>query len=196
MSLLCDGILSGDILADCENPMVGGLEVNVLLVNHSDIDKTACTFSPTNKTVLTNFQLKSGKTGYLLEGVKQINSLSTELVPKETSQDKMKHMFSGMILNYSADNKAKLYDMIGGLFAVIVELKWKGVAGADAFQIGGFDSGMRLSAVTWSSKENDGNISFELSSVEGYEETKQTLSIFETSYALTSTAFGNKFLQA
>ena len=196
MSLLCDGILSGDILADCENPMVGGLEVNVLLVNHSDIDKTACTFSSTNKTVLTNFQLKAGKTAYLLEGIKQINSLASELVVKETSQDKMKHTFSGMILNYSAANKAKLYDMIGGLFAVIVELKWKGATGEDAFQIGGFESGMRLSVVNWSTKENDGNISFELSSVEGYEEPKPTLSILETSYALTATAFGNKFEQA
>ncbi len=195
MSLLCDGILSGDILVDCTNPMLSGLEVNVLLVNHGDIDKVASTFSVTNPTQLTNLQLKPTKTAFLLQGVKQINSLSMELVVKETSNDMFKHMFSGMIFSLSAENKAKMYDMVGGLFAVVVELKWKGVLSVDAFQIGGFDRGLRLTSLKWSSKENDANVTFELSSEEGGEEPRPILSILETSYALTATAFANKFVQ-
>jgi hypothetical protein len=47
---------------------------------------------------------------------------------------------------------------------------------------------------TWGSNDNDGNVSIELASKEGYEETTPIVSVFETSYALTSTAFANKFL--
>lgn len=195
MNVLCDGILSGDILVDCLNPMVSGLEVNVLLINHGDLDKVASTFLAANPTQMTNLQLKSGKTAFLLEGVKQINQLGFELVQKETSRDAFKHMFSGMIFSISAENKAKMYDMVGGLFAVVVELKWKGTLGVDAFQIGGFDRGLRLTALKWSSKENDANVTFELSSEEGGEEPRPILSILETSYALTATAFANKFVQ-
>ncbi len=195
--MACDGILTSDILFDCDNAMVGGMEVNVLLFNHKDIDKSTVTFSPTNKTVMTNFQLKSGKTGYLFQGVKQVNALKMELVKKEMGPDKFKHTFAGTILNFSAENKERLMEMSeGSKYAVMVELKWKGALAVDAFQLGGYDSGLELNVATWGSNENDGTIQIELSSTDGYEESKPVFTVLETSYALTSTAFGNKFLQA
>lgn len=194
--MACDGLLTGDILFDCDNPMVGGIEVDVILINHADIDKSACTFNVANPTQLTNLQLKSGKTGFLLQGIKQINELKSELVKKELGPDKEKHIFAGQIINFSADNKKQLQAMKGGRFAVVVELKWKGTSSADAFQIGGFDSGLELNVQTWGTKTNDGQVSIELSSAPGYEESKTILSILETSYALTATAFSNKWAQA
>lgn len=192
----CGNILTGAILNDCDNAMVAGIEVNVLMFNHSDIDKSTCTFSVTNKTVLTNFQLKPGKTGYLFEGVKQVNALKSELAKKEFGNDKHKHTFTGVILQFSAENKKRLMEFAeGGKIAVIVELKWKGAGSADAFQIGGFDSGLELQSYAWATNENDGTVSLELASSEGYEESRVPLSILETSYLLTATAFGNKFIQ-
>ena len=194
--MACDGLLTSDILFDCANSMVGGIEVNVLMVNHSSIDKSAVTFDATNKMIMTNFQLKSGKSGYLFQGVKQVNSLKFELVKKEMGPDKFKHTFAGTILNFSAENKERLMELSeGGKVAVIVELKWKGAAAADAFQLAGYDSGLELQVATWSTSENDGVISIELSSVDGYEETKPVFTLKETDYATTATAFGNKFIQ-
>lgn len=195
--MACDGLLTSDILFDCANSMVGGIEVNVLMVNHSDINKSAVTFDASNKMIMTNFQLKAGKTGYLFQGVKQVNSLKFELVKKEMGPDKFKHTFAGTILNFSAENKERLMELSeGGKVAVIVELKWKGTAAADAFQVAGYDSGLELQVATWSTNENDGVISIELASVDGYEETKPVFTLKETDYATTATAFGNKFLQA
>jgi hypothetical protein len=191
----CDGLLTSDILFDCDNAMTGGMEVNVLLFNHKDIDKTATTFDPTNRTKMTNFAMKATKKGFLLQGIKQVNALKFELVKKELGPDKYKHTFAGMILNLTAANKLRLLEMsTGGLYAVMVELKWKGSASADAFQLAGYDSGLELMVSTWGSNDNDGNVSIELASKEGYEETTPIVSVFETSYALTSTAFANKFL--
>lgn len=195
--MACDGLLTSDILFDCANAMVGGVEVNVLLFNHKDIDKSTVTFSATNKMVMTNFQLKSGKTGYLFQGVKQVNALKNELVKKELGPDKWKHTFSGIILNFSAENKERLMEMSeGGKYAVMVELKWKGASAIEAFQLGGYDSGLELNVATWATNENDGTVTIELSSSEGYEESKQVYTVLETDYTTTLTAFGNKFIQA
>lgn len=195
--MACDGILTSDILFDCDNAMVGGIEVNVLLFNHKDLNKSAVTFAPTNKMIMTNFQLKAGKTGFLFQGVKQVNSGSFELVKKEMGPDKFKHIFAGTILNFSAENKERLMEMSeGGKYAVMLELKWKGGAAADAFQLFGYDSGLELNVATFGTNVNDGVISIELSSSDGYEESKPALTVLETDYTTTLTAFGNKFLQA
>ena len=193
----CENILTGAILNDCANAMVGGIEVNVLLFNHADIDKSACTFSATNNTLMTNFQLKAGKTGYLFEGVKQANSLKSELVIKENGINKHKHTFTGVILQFSADNKERLMELAnGGKVAVMVELKWKGAGNAEAFQLGGYESGLNLTSYNWATNENDGTVQIELSSEENYEEPKIPLTVLETDYTTTATAFGNKFAQA
>lgn len=192
--MACDGLLTSDILFDCDNAMVGGIEVDVLIFNHKDIDKAACTFDATNKTVLTNFALKAGKTGYLFQGVKQVNSLKFELVPKEAGTDKYKHTFAGTILNFSADNKARLLELSdSGQVAVMVELKWKGAGDEDAFQLGGYSTGMILKVATWATNDKDGTISIEFASQDGYEEPKMVLSVMETDYDTTATAFANKF---
>jgi len=194
MPTSCDGLLTSDILFDCDNAMVGGIEVNVLLFNHKDIDKVATTIDPTNKTKVTNFALKAGKTGYLLQGIKQVNALKFELVKKEMGPDKYKHSFAGLLLNLSSANKQRLLEMSqGGFYAVMVELKWKGASNAEAFQLAGFDSGLELQVSTWSTGENDATVSIELSSKEGYEESKPVLSVLETDYTTTATAFTNKF---
>jgi len=195
--MTCTGLLGGDILADCDNAPVGGIEVNVLLFNRLDIDKTATTFDGANKLLITNFQLLSGKTGFLLEGVKQINGLSEELVKKETGPDAFKHLLSAMVINPSVANRKELQNLSeGASVAAMVELKWKGVSQAEAFILGGFEAGLELNVLTRNTKENDGSITFELSSVDGFEEPKQTLTVLETDYATTKAAFDAKFAQA
>lgn len=195
--MACDGLLTSDILFDCDNAPKGGIEVDVLLVNREDIDIDAVTFDASNKLLMTNFQLKSGKTGYLLQGVKQIQSAAAELVKKETSVDAFKHIFNGVILNFSAANKLEIQSMAEGASIVaIIELKWKGASNADAFQVLGYDAGLELNTLAWNTNENDGTVSIELSSVDGFEEPKMVMTLLETDYATTKTAFDAKFAQA
>ena len=65
---------------------------------------------------------------------------------------------------------------MGGKYIVVVEQVWKGSASKDAFEILGLSSGLELSTMTNSSKENDNMIMFELASADGFEEatTKTT----------------------
>ena len=192
----CEGLLTTDILFDCENAMVGGIEVDVLFFNHSEINKSAVTFDATDKNKMTNFQLKTGKKGILLKGVKQINSASWELVKKASGSDKFKHIFKAVLLSYSSEQKAALIAMAkGGKYAIMIELKWKNSLNIDAFQLLGYDSGLELQTAAWGTSENDGTIQLELSSTENYEENRPSITVLETDYTTTATAFGNKFLQ-
>lgn len=192
-----EGLLTGDLLFDCENGSIAGLETNIVIINETQIDRSAITYDANNKMIATAFALQSGNTGVSLQGVKQTNSTSYELVKKETSADKKKHIFSGVILSLSAVNKLQLQLMSeGGKYVVIVEKKWKGVDSADAFDILGIDSGLELNVATYNSNENDGTATIELSSVDGYEEPKFPVSLLVGDYSATKALFDNKFIQA
>ena len=80
--MACDGLLTTDILFDCDNAPKGGIEVNVLLANKEQIDISAVTIDAGNKLKMTNFQMLSGNSAVLLKGVKQVQGLSNELVKK------------------------------------------------------------------------------------------------------------------
>ena len=195
--MACTGLIDADILFDCDEGSVAGLEVDVVLINRADIDIATLAYDPANKLKLTNLALKATKTGYLLKGVKQVNNTNHELVPKETGVDKVSHVFNGLILTPSADNKLQLQNMKDGADLVaVVERKWKGAGDEEAFEVYGIDSGLILTASSYTSTENDGAITFTLSSQEGYEEPKYPLTLLETDYATTKTAFGNKFASA
>lgn len=192
--MACEGLITADILFDCANPSVGGLETDVLLINADDINIATTTTDSTNKIKLTNLALKATKTAFLLQGVKQINGTSCELVKKEFGPDKFKHAFTGVILNPSAANKLQATHLSeGGKYVVVVEQKWKGASNADAFQVYGLKSGLELMTLTYNSKENDGTISFTLESTEGFEEPTVPMTLLETDYATTKTAFDAKF---
>ena len=194
MPINCDGILTGDILNDCANSVIGGIEVDVLIFNKSDIKRTSTTFDSTNPLLITNLESNAGKSAYKLEGVKQVNFLKSELVKKELGNDKYKQSFTFVVLNPTVENRKKLFEMNNGYYTVMVELKWKGATGTESFLIGGYDSGMQIQTSVQATNENDGTISVEMSSVEGYEEPKPLLTFLDTDYATSKLLFDAKFV--
>jgi hypothetical protein len=190
MALNCEEKLTAAIAKDCEERPQAGIEVNVVLINFDDIDKVTSTYDAANDLVITSLNTKSGTQGFFLEGIKQVNGASFELVKKETSFDGYKHLFTGVVLTPSAANKKLLAQVAsGGRYVAVVEKKWKGALGIDAFEVIGWDSGLVISTMVWNTKENDGVISFELASEDGYEEPQMTRNNLETNYATTLTAF-------
>lgn len=195
MALNCEEIISADIQRNCDENPVAGLEVNILLFNKKDVDYSALTFDAGNDLLCTNFQLLSGKVGYLLEGVKQSNSAMEELVKKDYA-NQWKHLLRGVILNPTVENRKALENLMSGSeYVSIIEKKWKGNSDADAFILLGLDSGLTGSSATWDSKEADGVEVFEMSSEDGQEEPKRARNLLETDYATTKIAFGNKWVQ-
>ena len=197
MAINCELKLEGDILFDCGNKAKAGIEANIVFLNFEDVDKTTSTIDGTNPLLITSLSTFSGTTGYLLEGIKQVNGASSELVKKEDSFDMYKHLFSGVILTPSVENKAFLKQVAEGKrFIIALEKLWKGDAQEDAFEVLGWDSGLEISTIVWNTKESSGVIKFELTNADGYEETDMPRNLLETDYPTTKTAFGNKFATA
>jgi hypothetical protein len=195
MALNCEEKLTADILKDCDNKASGGIEVNVVLINFDDIDK-ATSVTDANG-VITNLSTKSGTSGFFVEGVKQVQGASAELVKKEDGFDKYTHLFSGVVLSPSAENKKSLSEIASGSsYVAVIEKKWKGDAQEDAFEVLGWDVGLVISTVVWNTKESDGVIKFELASEEGFEEPELPRNNLETNYATTKLAFDNKYATA
>lgn len=197
MPVDCTGNLTADILFDCTNAPVGGIEQNVVLINKDDINLVNTTIDVTNKMVLTNLELKPGKTGYKLTGVKQSSGKAWELVKKENAPDKFKHSFSGVIFNPTAKNKLQADALSrGSKYIVVVEQVWKGAGNKEAFEVLGLSCGLELMTMTNNSKENDNMIMFELSSADGFEEPTMPKNLLDgEDYAVTKTAFDNSFVQ-
>lgn len=195
MALNCEDTLAEDIQKDCDNKPKGGIEVNVVLINRTDIDYATSTLDPTNDLILTKLQLLSGKSGFVIEGIKQVQGAAFEGVIKESNFDAFKHTFSGVLLNPSAANKKSLSAILSGSsYVAVIEKKWKGADSLDAFEVLGFDSGLVNASSAWNTKEDDGVIKFDIASQDGYEEPKMPLNLLETDYATTKTAFDNVFI--
>ena len=197
MALNCEEKLTADIAKNCDEKPQGGIEVDIVIINYDDIDFASSTFDGSNDLLLTNLATVSGTSGFSIEGIKQTQGVSFELVKKEESFDGFKHTFAGVILAPSVANKKRLSEISsGGKYVVVVEKKWKGVDDADAFEVLGWNAGLEIATVIWNTKEADGVIKFELSSVDGFEETKMTLTNLETNYATTKVAFDAKYATA
>ncbi|MGV3459913.1 MAG: hypothetical protein ACO1N9_05590 [Flavobacterium sp.] len=188
----CTGNLTANIVFDCLNAPVAGIEQNIVLINKEDIDISQTTLNATNRLLVTSLALKAGKTGYKLTGVKQANSKAWELVKKENAPDKFKHTFSGVIFSPSLANKTQADNLSkGAKYIVVVEQTWKGEDNAEAFEILGYHSGLELVTMTNSSKENDNMIMFELASADGFEESTMPKTLLDEDYVTTKTVFTN-----
>ena len=192
----CTNLITAGFTIDCDALPIGGLESDIVLINRADVDVDAVTFDASNRIKMTNLQLKSGKTGYGVAGVKQSNGKLYSLVVKENTYDKFTHGIRFTIFNPSSALKLQLQNMVGGSFVAVVNQKWKGVDNVDAFEVLGYDAGLKLSVVTNDSNANDNSILVELASEANFEERNVPYTLLETDYATTLTAFGNKFIEA
>lgn len=189
--------ISADVLIDCNNMSISGLEADVVLIPRSDFDRAASTINVSNDILLDNLTCKSGFTGFKLEGVKQLHSTNSEFVPNEETVDKFRHTFRGVIVTPSAENRFQASKLAKGeSYVVVVNKKWKGENDEDAFHVLGYDAGLYLTEMTEGSKENDANILFTLASKDASLETEIPRNLLMTDYATTKTAFDNKFAAA
>lgn len=199
MTLLnCEDYLTDDIMRECIGSSIAGIEINVLLFNSQDVDREATTFEAASKgTVISALKLKDNKKGYFAQGVKQTSSASFEVVLKDQSEDKYKHGFAFIIPNISTANKMRLDEILKGTGVMaLVELKYKGEDRKDAFQLFGWEQGLKVATATYKSNENEGSIMVELSSPDGFEESLPPMTVYETSYDVTATSFTNRFAGA
>lgn len=187
--------LTDDILINCDHLAIPGIESDILLILHSNVDKSASTIDGTNPNLITDLVLLQGTEGVFLEGVKQIGGFSSEFVKGDQERlNKFRHMIRGRILSPTADNRNNFDKLATGMpYMAVVNKKYKGPNSEDAFLVLGWDTGITLSVGTESSYDNDGAIVLEMQSEDDMLENKSPKTLLDTNYETTLTAFENKF---
>lgn len=193
----CNSKITGGFALNCGYLPIGGLESDIVLINIDDVDKSATTFSSSNELLVTNFQLKSGFSGYPFQGVKQSNGKNYQLVLGDNLPNRFMHGITCKILTPSVENKLQLQKLaLGGKYVAVVKQNWKGHDREDAFEILGYNVGLILKEATNNSNEESNTIVLVLGSEDGIEETKVPFNLLKTDYATTDALFSNNFIQS
>lgn len=196
MSIICNKVAE-DILYDCDNRPVAGIEQRLVLINEADLPASGITFDATYPNALiTGIALKPGKVGYEIQGIKQIMNYTNSLVADEASEDGVKHSITGIkIFDPSEEIRNEINKYVAGskVYAVL-ERKWKGIDNKHAFLFFGLKFGLMISELK--DESVDGIIQISLSTLGANKEPYLPHIYRDTNYATSLTAFNNKFVAA
>lgn len=153
----CDGLINQDITADCENPIVLGIEKAGVIVNREDIDFGLTEYETgegARKNVITKIGLKTGKKGFkvIIPTKQPFNGTGTAL-EEGTNRNTFTNTLGMVILGNDPDVCEKILDGLAtGEFVCILENKYKNInkttkPGDSSFQIYGFYQGLKATTL-------------------------------------------------
>jgi hypothetical protein len=137
----CDDLTAG-ILYDCDNPPSGGANDRLILFNYDDINGNV-TVDPTNSLLFTDITLASGVTGFVFEGINNSNEPRSAMV-KGRYVNGYDHEVIFKVFKNSPQAKAQLQKLDGAKVVALVQNNHKGEDGNAAFEIYGYETGLRL----------------------------------------------------
>ena len=182
------GLISAGLSPDCNNPLVGGLEVDLVLINKDDIDTYS--FNGTNPLIVEGITLAAGKIGYKYTGIKTSNSAKATLVKGKytTNYD---HELSMVVFNVDGAAKLQLELLAKGIVVAVVRYKYQGANGSTAFEVLGREQGMEVSVLERDSNNADtqGGYMVTLKTPDVGKEGHLPAPFFDTDYATTFTAY-------
>lgn len=185
--------VAADLINDCSVDPILGLMSGVY-INWDDIDFSATTKTKSTVSALT---LKAGTTGYKVTWLKRMGSANNNLVASPTEREGFTHAFAAQLGEASAANVDTLNDIIcsnGGI--IVAESNFKGTDQAEAFKIFGLTTGLHLTETIYGSNENQGAITYILSTLEGDKEKYLFNTLLETDYTTTKARFTALFAEA
>lgn len=196
MSCFTDDI-SDDILLDCDNLSIAGVEDDIVIIPFEAVDKSATTINATNRLMLDDLITKTGTTGYKLEGIKQAQGFNSEFVPSTETFDKWRHVLDGVIGTPTPENRLQASKLAKGKpYMLVVRRRYKGPNNTSSFLVLGWDAGVYITAMTENSRESDGAIKFTFSSKDVSLEYDMPRNLLDTDYDTTLVSFNNKFATA
>src|SRR3990172_1727971 len=183
MSAACT-LLDGDLTIDCTDPIQGGVEDTMYLVNKDDID--LITRDGSNPLIVTGVTLKSGATAYKVEGQNNSHNTKWEIVRLPFGVA-YKHMVDFVGFDLSPAALARFEKIGKGKFVAFVVNNYKGTSGDAAIDIIGLDSGLICATMSRdaSAEDTQGAVPIQLATSEkgGNKEPHVFARLYDTDYA-------------
>lgn len=163
MSTTCDTLLSSDIIQNCTEPMVKGVEMTGVIINRADIDFSAITYDTDDTHIIKALPLKTGKKGYkVVQPSKNPFNDTQSSMEEGTYANTFSHELHLVILDSGYNVAQAVEDLANGEYVVVLENKHKNSKdatkpGNSAFQIYGLEQGMTASEMTSEKYSEDTN---------------------------------------
>lgn len=138
------GLITANISPDCDNPLVGGLEVDLILINKDHI--TSMTFDATNPLIVTAITLSASNKGYMYTGIKNSNSSKATLL-KGKYTNTYEHEIGMVVFKVNGDAKKQIELLSKGLVVAVVRNKYRGTNADSAFEIFGREQGLEVATL-------------------------------------------------
>lgn len=184
------GKLDGDILLNCDYPLIGGNKDILKLINQEDLDSV--TRNSTNTQIIEAINLVSSPqaVAYEIEGKNNSNDIRAALVKARYSEG-YDHEIIFRVFTNGPDVKKKLEAMAKGTFIAVIENNFRGSTGNAAYEIYGLDVGLELLELETnkSDAETQGAYVITLRTPELFKEPHLPATFFLTSYSATKTLF-------
>jgi hypothetical protein len=170
---------SGSSVEDCDDLPVSGTRARLILINYNDVQKIYYS----DIGVITAVEMKAGKVGYEFTGFRSDVKKSDEVVRREQSNRRFKHIVSFVVYETSQLQKNNLKGLARGRFIGVVENNGKD---DNSIELLGKDVGLELlGGMIRDAHENGGffilNLSTPDNGVEFERRLPQTLGIdYET----------------
>tara|TARA_R110002153_G_scaffold1965_2_gene9714 strand:+ start:6231 stop:6800 length:570 start_codon:yes stop_codon:yes gene_type:complete len=178
--MACENKMTGNVSRDCSyRPSQGVLEA--YLINLDDIDKAACTATP---TALTSLVLKAGAKIYSVDSVDTGLGLAATGA-RDAYGMAYTHTQRLRIIDGTSATWARLDELKEGNFVSIVKTKGASSDGLSQYKVGGFDFGMKMTADSVDYDAESGTRGIELTSQEGSMEANSALIYLDTDVATT-----------
>ncbi|HJY63758.1 MAG TPA: hypothetical protein VJ455_06355 [Ignavibacteria bacterium] len=161
MPLTVCGDISANILNSCTYPLQAGTEDTLILINRSAITNGTVTRNGTDNEIIENIILPSGETGYVYQGV--LNSHKPQFTTvKVGSFQRWSHQIDFLALRTDSVAKQQMQKLKDGDIVAIVYNKFKGDTGKNAFEIYGFDAGLKNEVIKRENNSADTQGAFQI----------------------------------
>ncbi len=179
------GKLIQNMLYDCTNPVIGGVESVVYLFNRSDI--AAYVRDTVNPQIITGITLVGTAKGFRYEGYNTSVKPKTTFIKKDYSA-RYDHMVDFVIFAKGSAVKAEIEKLGTNRVVAVIENIHK--SGDSAFEIFGTDLGLELTTVKSDPNDSNSEGAYELNltSPANFKEPHMPATLFSTDYASTKTA--------
>lgn len=128
---------------DCDNPMIAGIQDEIVLINFDDWKLATKTRNGSNDQIYENIILPTGTLGYLYQGQNNSFNATADLVRQKFSVA-YDHSITGFNFSNNAAIKKELEHLAKGKVVAIVPKNYQGTAGNAAYEIYGADTGLLL----------------------------------------------------
>lgn len=186
--MTCDKLLAMGISPDCDNPQVGGLEADGVIINRADIDFDASTRTG---NVISTLALKSGKKGFKIyqQGNNPFTGSNTAFTAG-SFLNKFTKQVNLVVYDHSAECCSKIIDQLAnGSFVVVMKNKYAGSDSKSKYEVFGYDAGLKQTEGSRDpySEDTEGGWSVALQEVT----PSSGVFLYSTSLSATESAFNS-----